>query len=97
MMKEKAQKLIAENSDYSVLCHTENNETISFKFRKLKALKKHTLKNVFSCLSTYCVCKNFVNIRIKSLCKTWDSCHLHNPQKMFYWNVLTTNLLKLLF
>lgn len=70
MMQEKAQKLIAENSDYSVLCHTENNETISFKFRKLKALKKHTLKNVFSCLSTYCVCKNFVNIRIKSLCKT---------------------------
>ena len=41
MMQEKAQKLIAENSDYSVLCHTENNETISFKFRKLKALKKH--------------------------------------------------------
>ena len=70
MMREKAQKLIAETSDYSVLCHIENSETISFKFRKLKALEKHTLKNVGSCLSTYRVCKNFVNIHIKILCKT---------------------------
>ena len=70
MMQEKAQKLIAENSDYSVLCHIENSETISFKFRKLKALEKHTLKNVCSCLSTYRVCKIFANICIKSLCET---------------------------